>query len=70
MPIFEHECEDCGKSDDYLMKFSDPAPACKSCGSEKTVRKVSTGTDFRLKGSGWYETSKSVDDSNQRRVIS
>lgn len=56
MPIYEYQCSDCGHRMDALQKISEPAlvqcPACARDGLKKLV----SAPQFRLKGSGWYET--------------
>jgi putative FmdB family regulatory protein len=55
MPIYEYQCESCGKLEEILMKFSDPDPVgCASCGGP--VKKLISQSSFALKGSGWYVT--------------
>ncbi len=43
MPIYEYECEKCGKKFDALrsMKDADAPIACKNCQSNSTHRKLS-----------------------------
>lgn len=56
MPIYDYRCEACGHEFEDLRSFSDPDPeACPECG-EDAVRKLITGGNFQLKGSGWYVT--------------
>lgn len=55
MPIYEYECEGCGRVHDKIQKFSDPPmETCPDCG--KSVRKLMSLSSFSLKGSGWYTT--------------
>ncbi|MGM0555006.1 MAG: FmdB family zinc ribbon protein [Myxococcota bacterium] len=65
MPIYDYRCEACGHEFEDLRSFSDPDPeACPECG-EDAVRKLITGGNFQLKGSGWYVTDyggKKVDE--------
>jgi putative FmdB family regulatory protein len=56
MPIFDYQCKKCGHSFDVLQKLSDPVlKKCPECGALKLQRLVSA-PQFRLKGTGWYET--------------
>lgn len=56
MPIYVYRCSHCGHQQDVLQKMSDPRLThCPACGHE-TYEKQVTFADFRLKGSGWYET--------------
>ena len=55
MPLYEYECESCGKRFERIQKFSDPpVEECPSCG--KRVRKVISSPAVHFKGSGWYIT--------------
>jgi putative FmdB family regulatory protein len=56
MPIYEYQCQDCGKKLEALQKISDdPLLDCPGCGAAALKKKVSAAA-FRLKGGGWYET--------------
>ncbi len=56
MPLFEYKCQDCDKVDEFLQKFSDPAPElCPSCGAQSAMHKVVSLSSFQLKGGGWYK---------------
>ena len=56
MPIYEYQCQDCGKQLEALQKISDaPLVDCPECGASALKKKVSAAA-FRLKGGGWYET--------------
>ena len=66
MPIYEYQCDACGKTFDALQKLSDaPLTECRQCGAA-SVRKLISAPAFRLKGSGWYETDFKKD--GQRNV--
>jgi putative FmdB family regulatory protein len=56
MPIYEYQCQSCGKEMEVLQKISDePLLECPECGQPSLKKKV-TAAAFRLKGGGWYET--------------
>jgi putative FmdB family regulatory protein len=56
MPIYEYQCQACGKQLEALQKISDaPLQDCPDCGEPSLKKKVSAAA-FRLKGGGWYET--------------
>jgi putative FmdB family regulatory protein len=56
MPIYKYECNKCGHIFEDLRSFSDPDPdECPQCEGEQ-VRKLISGGNFVLKGSGWYVT--------------
>lgn len=55
MPIYEYQCEQCGKVDEVLQKFSDkPLTKCAHCSGK--LHKLISQSAFHLKGSGWYVT--------------
>jgi len=56
MPIYEYQCQACGKELEVIQKVSDaPMQDCPGCGKPSLTKKVSAAA-FRLKGGGWYET--------------
>jgi putative FmdB family regulatory protein len=66
MPIYEYQCAECGHAFDALQKMSDdPLKDCPDCG-ESSLRKLLSAPNFRLKGSGWYETD--FKDKNKRNL--
>jgi putative FmdB family regulatory protein len=67
MPIYEYECRKCGHSFDAMQKVSDgPLRKCPECGALKLQRLVSA-PQFRLKGTGWYETDFKKD--GRKRLV-
>ena len=53
MPLYEYECESCGKRTETLQRLDDPPLAeCPHCGGR--MRKLFSAPAFHLKGSGWY----------------
>ncbi|MGD9276679.1 MAG: zinc ribbon domain-containing protein [Candidatus Pacearchaeota archaeon] len=55
MPIYEYQCNKCGKIEEVLQKYSDKElKNCKHCDG-KLVKIISQNA-FHLKGSGWYVT--------------
>jgi len=56
MPIYEYQCQACGKELEVIQKVSDAhLQDCPGCGKPSLTKKVSAAA-FRLKGGGWYET--------------
>ena len=56
MPLYEYECDACGRRFEVIQKFSDPSPdACASCGKGPVHRLLSSPA-IQFKGSGWYIT--------------
>ena len=59
MPLYEYECDACGKRFEIIQKFSDPAPdACRLCGGAP-VRRLMSSPAIQFKGTGWYITDYS-----------
>jgi putative FmdB family regulatory protein len=55
MPIYEYQCEQCGKVQEAIQKFSDaPLTQCKHCPGK--LNKLISHSTFHLKGTGWYVT--------------
>lgn len=59
MPLYEYECEACGKRFEVIRKFSDPPlETCTLCGKEP-VRRLQSSPAIQFKGTGWYITDYS-----------
>jgi putative FmdB family regulatory protein len=55
MPIYEYQCDQCGKIQEAIQKFSDrPLTECKHCSGK--LNKLISHSTFHLKGTGWYVT--------------
>lgn len=55
MPIYEYQCENCGRVDEVIQKFSDaPLASCRHCNGK--LHKLISHSAFHLKGTGWYVT--------------
>jgi putative FmdB family regulatory protein len=55
MPIYEYECNGCGKRHEIMQKITDfPLTECPDCGAE--LKRMISNTSFVLKGTGWYMT--------------
>lgn len=66
MPIYEYQCRNCDHYLDALQKLSDPLLTdCPECG-EAALRRLISAPNFRLKGSGWYETD--FKSGNRRNI--
>jgi putative FmdB family regulatory protein len=69
MPIYEYQCEQCGKLDEVLQKFSDkPLTKCRHCSGK--LHKLISQSAFHLKGSGWYVTDYAGKSPKDRKKIS
>jgi putative FmdB family regulatory protein len=56
MPLYEYQCEACGRRFEAIRKFSDPVlDLCTLCGGGPVTRLPSSPA-FQFKGSGWYVT--------------
>ena len=65
MPIYEYQCEQCGKLTEVIQKFSDaPLTECSHCGGH--VTKILSTSAFHLKGGGWYKTDYASSDSGKK----
>ncbi|MEO6172277.1 MAG: zinc ribbon domain-containing protein [Arenimonas sp.] len=68
MPIYGFECESCGHQFDRLQKLSDSDPTeCPACHQE-TLRRQLTAPQFRLSGTGWYETDFKKEGDKKRNL--
>lgn len=60
MPIYEYECQDCGKEFEKIMSFSAEdidSPECPGCQSRQTQRLISRVASHGQVGSGGYSGS-------------
>src|SRR6185295_17843539 len=69
MPIYEYRCGACGHYLDALQKMSDaPLRKCPECGKSR-LRRLVSAPQFRLKGTGWYETDFKGDKDKKRNLL-
>jgi putative FmdB family regulatory protein len=55
MPLYEYQCDACGRRFELIRKFSDPPlDACPTCGG--AVHKLASSPAIQFKGSGFYIT--------------
>ena len=67
MPIYEYACKHCGHTFDILQKMNAARLIdCPDCGRPE-LKKLLSAPNFRLKGTGWYETDFKKD--NRRNVV-
>ena len=65
MPLYEYECDACGKRFERIQKFSDPLPdVCPHCG-KSPVRKLLSSPAIQFKGSGFYITDYAKKSSSE-----
>ncbi|MEO0231396.1 MAG: FmdB family zinc ribbon protein [candidate division WOR-3 bacterium] len=56
MPVYEYECENCGKRIEFFLMGREKEPEkCEDCGGSLR-RLISGGVGFIFKGSGFYAT--------------
>jgi putative FmdB family regulatory protein len=55
MPIYEYQCQTCGRRSEELQKMADaPLTECKVCGGP--LKRLVSSPAVQFKGSGWYVT--------------
>ena len=68
MPIYEYRCGACAHHLEALQKMSEgPLRKCPECGKSQ-LRRLVSAPQFRLKGSGWYETDFKKDGDRKRNL--
>lgn len=69
MPIYAFSCNSCGHTFERLQKLSDADPVvCPAC-AQQTLQRQLTAPQFRLSGSGWYETDFKKDGETKRNLV-
>jgi len=63
MPIYEYQCDKCGKTIESFQRFSDSPLSDCSCGGH--LSKLISLNSFHLKGTGWYVTDYAKGKGNQ-----
>jgi putative FmdB family regulatory protein len=54
MPLYEYECNECGRRTEKIQKFSDaPLIECPHCGGR--IERTLTAPAVQFKGGGWYK---------------
>lgn len=54
MPLYEYECQQCGRRTEKIQKFSDPElTVCPHCGG--TLERTLTAPAVHFAGGGWYK---------------
>jgi putative FmdB family regulatory protein len=67
MPIYEYDCQKCGKRTEVIQGYSDPPlKICPHCGGKK-LKKAFSAPAIQFKGSGWYVTDYGKGDSGPRK---
>jgi putative FmdB family regulatory protein len=69
MPIYEYQCEKCGKKIEVIQKMSDkPLKKHEQCGGALT--KLISAAGFQFKGTGWYVTDYARKSSGENKETS
>ncbi|HYK41371.1 MAG TPA: zinc ribbon domain-containing protein [Thermoanaerobaculia bacterium] len=67
MPIYEYDCQKCGKRTEVIQGYSDPQlKICPHCGGKK-LKKAFSAPAIQFKGSGWYVTDYGKGDAGPRK---
>jgi putative FmdB family regulatory protein len=54
MPLYEYECQECGRRIEKIQKFSDPElTVCPHCSGK--LERTLTAPAVQFKGGGWYK---------------
>lgn len=54
MPLYEYQCQACGRHTEKIQKFSDPElTVCPHCGGR--LERTLTAPAVQFKGGGWYK---------------
>ena len=57
MPIYEFQCNKCGKRFEKILSLSESSKNIEcNCPKKAPSKKVVSAPSFRLGGKGWYET--------------
>ena len=65
MPLYEYECDACGRRFELIRKFSDPAvEVCELC-EKGPVRRLQSAPAIQFKGSGFYITDYARQDGEK-----
>jgi len=69
MPIYEFACTACGARFERLQKMADLDPSeCPACAVSGQITRLVSAPQFRLAGSGWYETDFKSDKDKRRNL--
>ena len=67
MPLYEYECEACGRRFEAIRKFSESTlDVCTLCG-KGPVRRLMSSPAIQFKGTGWYITDYSSKAVNRQQ---
>ncbi len=67
MPTYEYGCQACGKEWEEMQRITEPpTEVCPNCGKKAAHRLISGGTNFILKGGGWYSDLYSSSNGSKK----
>jgi putative FmdB family regulatory protein len=55
MPLYEYQCDACGRRFEVIQKFSETTEQCRVCG-KGPVHRLMSSPAIQFKGTGWYVT--------------
>ena len=62
MPIYEYECQKCGKRTEAIQRIGEkPLKICPHCAGK--LKKLASAPAIQFKGSGWYVTDYARKDA-------
>jgi putative FmdB family regulatory protein len=68
MPTYEYACAACGHQWDEVQRITaPPLEVCPKCAASSAHRLISGGTNFILKGGGWYSDLYSSPKSTAKK---
>jgi putative FmdB family regulatory protein len=71
MPTYEYGCSSCGQEWEEMQRITAPATeVCPKCGKPTAHRLISAGTNFILKGGGWYSDLYSSSNGGAKKTES
>jgi putative FmdB family regulatory protein len=71
MPTYEYACAACGNQWEEIQRITaPPTEVCPKCSKSSAHRLISGGTNFILKGGGWYSDLYSSSKGATKKVDS
>jgi putative FmdB family regulatory protein len=68
MPTYEYGCTECGNEWEEVQRITaSPTEVCPKCGKTSAHRLISAGTNFILKGGGWYSDLYSSSGGSKKK---
>ena len=66
MPIYEFQCNNCGKIEERLIAQGDkPSTVCSHCGGK--TKQIMSITNFSLRGGGWSKDGYRNGEKERRK---